>query len=108
LIKNLCWKLFFYFSSDGIVVYGINVANSSHILDFPQISNKQVTTYIIKEGEPGNLQSSTSSLNGQILEWATHQSIVNIKGQSTSLPLEIPAYSQFFVILGQEKGRICK
>ena len=76
------------------MVYGVNVANYSFTLNLPQLTNNQIIAYIIKEGEPGNLQSKNSRLNGEVMEWQPHVPIVNIKGNATTLPIEIPPYSQ--------------
>ena len=35
------------------------------------------------------------------MEWQPHAPIVNIKGNATTLPIEIPPYSQFYISAGQ-------
>lgn len=37
-----------------------------------------------------------TKLNGELMEWRSHEPII-IKGNSTTLPIEIPQYSQFFI-----------
>ena len=82
------------------------MSNTSFTLDFPQITNKQVIAYILKEGESGNLQSKSSRLNGAPLSWSTHQPGPNMRGNATSLPLTIPDYSQFFIIVNRTQSEI--
>lgn len=94
--------------TNGFVVYGINIANYSFTFDLPQLTNKQVVVYIIKESEPGNLESKTTNLNGELMEWTSHEANVNMKGNVTTLPIEIPAYSQFFIEAGQTPSKKLK
>lgn len=94
------------FSSDGVVVYGEILSNASFTLNFPDFSNFDATLYLLKEGEPGNLTSKTSRLNGQPLSWMSHEPIVSIQGQPVTFPLEIPAYSQIFITLQPKSSKI--
>ena len=75
----------------------MSLANYSISLALPQLTNNQVVVYIVKESEPGNLQSKTTKLNGEVMDWTSHEPIFNIKGNVTTLPIEIPPYSQFFI-----------
>src|SRR6185312_2253606 len=92
-------------STNTAVVYGVNIANTSFTLDFPEWTNRQVVAYILKEGVPGNLQAQNSTLNGQLLQWATHQPMINNNGQPTNLPIVLPPYSQFFIVQGLNSSK---
>jgi ATP-dependent Zn protease len=93
------------FSTNGVVVYGINIGNSSYTLDFPQFSNRNVTLYLVKEAYSGNLGSNLSTLNGEILNWAKHQPEAQLKGIVKTLPIVLPEYSQFFIVIGENKSK---
>jgi hypothetical protein len=41
------------------------------------------------------------------MEWQPHVPIVNIKGNATTLPIEIPPYSQFYINAGQLTSKNC-
>ena len=53
--------------------------------------------YIIQAEEPMNLQSKGSTLNGQLLEWISHEVGPNLRGEVTSLPIFLPGLCQFFI-----------
>uniref|UniRef100_A0A914E6A2 Heparanase n=1 Tax=Acrobeloides nanus TaxID=290746 RepID=A0A914E6A2_9BILA len=92
-------------NQNGLVLYGQWITNDSLVLDVPQLSNKQVTLYLLKEGEPGNLESATSRLNDQQILWDTHLPVANLRGNHTSLPITLPPYSQFFIVLGSDQSK---
>jgi hypothetical protein len=77
------------------------MSNDSFVIDFPQFSNKQVIAYVIKEGEPGNLESKSSRINDKLIEWVTHGPGPNIQGSITNLPISLPGFSQFFIVADQ-------
>ena len=99
------FEILIIFSQNGLVLYGQWITNDNLVLDIPQLSNKQVTLYLLKEGEPGNLESATSRLNDQEILWDTHLPVANLRGNHTSLPITLPPYSQFFIVLGSDQSK---
>src|SRR3569623_880061 len=89
------------FLSNGIAIYGQWMSNDSFVIDFTQFSNKQVNAYVIKEGESGNLESKSSRINGKLIECVTHGPGPNIQGSIMNLPINLPGYSQFFIVADQ-------
>ena len=94
-----------FFSSNGFVIYGSNLDNVSSTIDVPSLSNKQVTVYLLNSNDTRDLRSKTSTLNGQAIDWNSHQPGPNLQGLVTTLPVEISAHSQFFLVVNQSKSR---
>ena len=87
-------------------MYGIKLDNASFTLDIPSLTNKQATVYILNSNDSTNLASKTSMLNGRAIEWDTHQPDPDLNGVVVSLPIQIPGYSQFFIVANQSSGTI--
>jgi hypothetical protein len=85
-------------NNNALVLYGQYSGNNSFTIDIPQLTDKQVTLYLFKEGEPGNLQSNLSRINGQLIDWDTHKPMANIQGAQADLPITLPSYSLFFIV----------
>lgn len=82
------------------------MSNESITLDFPNANSKQATVYLLKESEPGNLQSHSSTLNGRLLEWKTHEPLPELARNVATLPIQLPGYSQFFIVINQNQGML--
>ena len=82
------------------MVYGQLSNSQFSIVDFPGVP-RQVTAYILTPGEPRNLATETINVNGNVLQWTSHQAYPDIQGYETTLPIQIPAYSLFFLVLNQ-------
>src|SRR6185437_282280 len=91
-----------FFSSSSLVLYGFYLSNDSFTLDLPGISYKTVTTYVLEPADSGrSLQSFTSKLNGNVISWSKNANVPDLtaQGNLTSLPVTLPGYSQFFVVI---------
>lgn len=89
---------YLFFSNDGYVIYGQYVLNKSITIDIPQLANRQVTVYLLKEGTPGNLQSNLTRINDQLIDWDAHQA-TNIQGKRMTLPVTLLGYSLFYIVV---------
>lgn len=85
----------------------MTLSNDTTTIDLPEIQNKQITLYLVQSSTPGDLLS-LNMLNGQFLEWTTHLFYPNYVGNVTTLPIKLPGFSQFFVIVNQVKGILLK
>lgn len=106
--RKVCQKVFkhkklfgifscLYFRNKGIVIYGVNLANETFTINFPQFEGNRANVYVLKEADSGNLSSRYSKLNGKLLEWKADEPLPEMRGNETKLPITLPGYCQFFI-----------